>query len=87
MATIVVTTFELGAGVSSEVFADADGRYQQEVAYQQPGLLRRTTARAGDDEWCIVETWAVAVSAVAWHVSELGSMVAKVDRRSYDTLD
>ncbi len=87
MATIVVTTFELGAGISGEVFADADARYQQEVAYQQPGLLRRTTARAGDNEWCIVETWADAASAVAWHASELGSMAAKVDHRSYDTLD
>ncbi len=87
MATIVVTTFELGPGVSGEAFADADARYQQEVAYQQPGLLRRTTARADDNRWCIVETWAGSASAVAWHTSELGSMVTKAERRRYDTLD
>lgn len=87
MATIVVTTFELEAGVGIDVFTDADARYQQEVAYQLPGLLRRTTARADGNEWCVVETWADAASAVAWHTGELSSLVAKADRRSYDSLD
>ena len=87
MATIVVTTFELGPAVSDEVFAEADERYQQDVAYQQAGLLRRTTARADDHGWCIVETWAGAASTVDWQASALGSMVVNVDRRIYDTLD
>ena len=38
-------------------FAEADARYQQEVAYQQPGLLRRTTARADDGEWIVITIW------------------------------
>lgn len=87
MATIVVTTFELDAGTTPEAFTDADARYQQEVAYQLPGLLRRTTASGVDGGWCIVETWSDAASAVAWHTSELGSMAANVDRRVYGSLD
>jgi len=30
---------------------------QQEFSYQQPGLLRRTTARGDDGEWLVIELW------------------------------
>lgn len=89
MSTIVVTTFELAEGVTADAFAEADGRYQQDVAYQQPGLQRRTASVDGGTpgSWCVVETWADAASAVAWHTGELGPMVTNVDRRTYETLD
>jgi len=89
MAMIVVTTFELADGVTAEAFAEADARYQQDVAYQQPGLKRRTTAvdTEAPGVWCVVETWAGEGSPVAWDVGDLGPMVAKVDRRTYETLD
>jgi len=89
MSKIVVTTFELADGVTAKAFTEADERYQQDVAYQQPGLKRRTTATAAHSptSWCIVETWAGDGSPVAWHTEALGSMVANVDRRTYETLD
>ncbi len=88
MSTIVVTTFELADGVTAEAFVEADARYQQDVAYQQPGLKRRTTTRATDDSdaWCIVESWQVD-TAVAWHSGELAPLVTNVERRTYETLD
>lgn len=89
MSTIVVTTFELADGVTAESFTEADARYQQDVAYQQPGLQRRTTARSADDPttWCVVESWAGVDSTVAWHTGKLSALVTNADRRSYETLD
>lgn len=87
MAAIVVTTFELADGASVDGFMEADARYQQDVAYQTPGLLRRTTARSDDATWCVVEVWGERVNAVPWHDGELAAQVANVDRRTYDTLD
>lgn len=89
MSTIVVTTFELADGVTSETFVEADARYQQDVAYQQPGLKRRTTTRSTDDPatWCIVETWGGVANAPDWHSGDLAPLIANVDRRTYETLD
>ena len=89
MSTIVVTTFELGDGVESDAFVEADSRYQQDVAYQQPGLGRRTTSvgQGTPASWCIIEWWVDEDHAVAWHTSDLGSLVTNVERRSYETLD
>lgn len=89
MATIVVTTFELTDGVTAEAFTEADARYQQDVAYQQPGLLRRTTAVDAERPgvWCVVETWGDADTAAAWHTGDLAPLVSNVERRLYETLD
>ncbi len=89
MSTIVVTTFELADGVTAEAFTEADASYQQDVAYQQPGLLRRTTSRelGSSTSWCIVESWVDAAQVVAWHTDELESMVTNVQRRVFDTLE
>lgn len=89
MATIVVTTFELADGVTAEAFAEADARYQQDVAYQQPGLLRRTTAVDAETPgvWCVFETWGPVGRAVAWHTGDLAALVSKAERRVYETLD
>lgn len=89
MATIVITTFDLDDGVTVEAFVEADGRYQQEVAYQQPGLLRRTAARAvgSPGGWCVNEVWRDPANATPWHEGELGVLVTDVERVVYETLD
>lgn len=85
--TIVVTTFALTPETSVDVFVAADARFQQEVAYQQPGLRRRTTARADDGQWCVIERWAGPAGASGFSVNHLGSMVTNVDQRTYEALD
>lgn len=54
---IEITRFRLLEGVDEAEFRAADARLQMEFAYQQPGLLRRTTARGADGEWVVVDLW------------------------------
>lgn len=66
MALIEVTTFRLLAGVDDVAFLAADQRWQSEFSYQQPGLLRRTTARgvsSSEGEWVVIELWRSADDA------------------------
>jgi hypothetical protein len=49
--------FRLRAGVEEREFLQADARLQSDFAYQQPGLLRRTTARTEDGEWLVIDLW------------------------------
>ena len=65
MSVIETMTFRLAAGVERTEWAAIDARFQQEVAYQQPGLLRRTVAVAADGSWIVVTTWADGASADA----------------------
>lgn len=58
-------TFRLGDGEDEAVFIDSDKRLQAEFAYQQPGLLRRTTARDGDGNWMVIDLWDSAENADA----------------------
>ena len=55
-----IATFRLAAGTDAEAFVASDARYQCDVAYQQPGLLRRTTAHADDGGWLVVTLWSSA---------------------------
>jgi hypothetical protein len=36
---------------------------QTEFAYQQPGLVRRTTAKAADGEWVVITVWSSGAHA------------------------
>jgi hypothetical protein len=54
---IDVMRFRLGAGADDKGFREADRRVQTEVAYLEPGLVRRTTARSGGGEWIVLEIW------------------------------
>lgn len=56
--------FRLVPGCDEAEFIAADRRLQQEFAYQQPGLLRRTTAR-GADGWVVIDLWRSAADADA----------------------
>ena len=53
---VEVLTFRLAEG-EEEGFDAGDRRFTEEVAYQQRGILRRTTARGADGEWCVVTFW------------------------------
>jgi hypothetical protein len=62
---IEILRFRLAAGVDEAAFLAADRRVQQEFAYQQPGLLRRTTARGEDGGWIAIDLWRSAADADA----------------------
>ena len=57
--------FDLVEGADVEAFMEADKRVQIEFAYQQPGLLRRTTARSDRGSWLVLDIWDSAQSADA----------------------
>jgi hypothetical protein len=58
-------TFRLAAGADEDEFRAADARAQQEIAYQQRGLVRRTTARSDDGEWLVSTIWSTSADADA----------------------
>ena len=57
MSVVEITTFRLAEGMTDESFLELDRRVQTELVPNQPGFLRRTTARHGDD-WLVVTLWA-----------------------------
>lgn len=100
MAVIETMTFRLVDGADEAAFLAVDKRLQTEFAYQQPGLLRRTTARGVGDragEWVVIDLWARAEDADAcaegWDhdplAQELMSHVdpATLEVRRYTDLD
>ncbi|HET6953899.1 MAG TPA: hypothetical protein VFI47_26275 [Acidimicrobiales bacterium] len=100
MAVIETFTFRLAPGADAEAFLAADKRLQSEFAYQQPGLMRRTTARGVGDragEWIVVDLWRNAADADAAAARWGGDPAARafmdlvdgstVDVRRYADLD
>ena len=65
MSVVEVTTFRLADGVSDESFLALDKRYQTELVPNQPGFVRRTTARHGED-WLVVTLWGSDADAAAF---------------------
>ena len=55
--------FSLVEGADEDAFLAADKRVQADFAYQQPGLLRRTTARGKNDSWAVLDLWATEQAA------------------------
>jgi hypothetical protein len=47
VSIVEITTFRLAEGVTDESFLALDRRLQTELVPNQPGFLRRTTARLG----------------------------------------
>ena len=62
---IAIVTFRLAEGAAEADLLEADRDVQTEFAYQQPGLLRRTTARGADGSWLVMEIWRSAEDADA----------------------
>jgi hypothetical protein len=54
---IEILTFRLAEGADEADFLEADRDVQTEFAYQQPGLLRRTTARGADGSWLVIDVF------------------------------
>jgi hypothetical protein len=97
VAVIETMTFRLRPGVDEAEFLGVDKRLQSEFAYQQPGLVRRTTARGDGGEWVVVDVWQTADHADAmsarWDTDELAAEfmsyvgAGTVEVRRYTTLD
>jgi hypothetical protein len=66
---IEILTFRLASGVDVAEFTALDARVQTEVAYQQPGLLRRTTGRNDEGRWLILQVWSSSEAAAAGRVA------------------
>jgi heme-degrading monooxygenase HmoA len=62
---IEIETFRLAEGADDAAFREANARAQTDVAYQQPGMLRRTVARSVDGEWLVYTLWGSAELADA----------------------
>jgi hypothetical protein len=54
---VEILRFRLAPGVDDSAFRAADKQVQTEFAYQQPGLVRRTTARGRDGSWVVINVW------------------------------
>jgi hypothetical protein len=77
MAVIETMTFRLVEGADVEAFLRADKRLQSAFAYQQTGLVRRTTARgegSAAGEWIVIDLWRSAEdtdrAAARWEEDE-----------------
>jgi len=90
MAIIQNRTFRLVDGVDEAAFIAADARFQTEVAYHRPGMVRRTLARGDDGTWLVVTIWGSPADADAG-TPPSDELLAMVDRDSvrvsrYETL-
>ncbi|HWE68639.1 MAG TPA: hypothetical protein VG298_18500 [Acidimicrobiales bacterium] len=65
MSVVELTTFRLAQGANEESFLALDRRVQTELVPNQPGFMRRTTARR-DENWVVVTLWASEEAAVAF---------------------
>ncbi len=87
---IEILTFRLAEGADEVDFLAADRAVQTKFAYQQPGLLRRTTARGADGSWLVVDIWRSSEDAEAcdrvWGQDEwTGRFMSLVDDASVRT--
>jgi hypothetical protein len=97
MAVIETTTLRLADGVDDATLLAADEKVRTGFLYQQPGLVRATTARGDDGQWIVVVLWASdddadAAAARAETDPAYAALTALVDgatlhRRRYTTFD
>jgi hypothetical protein len=79
--------FRLAPNGDEAEFLAADRRLQEDFAYQQPGLLRRTTARGEDGSWVVIDLWRSPADAdacaVRWQADRVAqAFMALLDRSS-----
>ena len=94
---IEIMTFRLRPESSEAEFLAADRRVQTEFAYQQAGMIRRTTGRHPDGTWVVIDLWASPTDAAnyvdGWNrePAPIAFMAlidaASVITQSYGTLD
>ncbi|HEY3842505.1 MAG TPA: hypothetical protein VGL48_04570 [Acidimicrobiales bacterium] len=96
MSVVEITAFQLAEGADEVAFVASDRRVQTELVPNQPGFLRRTTARRGGD-WMIVTLWWSEADAVAFEATAAGHPVqvefeahikpGTIRSKRFDTLD
>ncbi len=74
MSIVEITRFRLAEGVTDESFLALDRRVQTELVPNQPGFMRRTTARHGED-WLVVTLWSSDDTAAAYQRAVEGDPV------------
>lgn len=84
---IEIMRFRLRPDADEAAFLAADKRVQEEFAYSQSGLLRRTTARGADGGWIVIDLWRSVADADAcdarWDADPVAqAFMALVDRES-----
>ena len=94
---IVLWTFRLKDGMSASDFVAANERMQTEFIYQQPGCVRRTTARGEDGGWLVMDMWdsrddaeraeALADADPVAHAADAMVDRATVNVKRFETLD
>jgi hypothetical protein len=87
---IEIMRFRLAAGAAESAFLAADGALQEEFAYHQPGLLRRTVARGDGGAWIVIDLWRSGedadASATRWDVDPVAQrFMEMVDRSTVTT--
>jgi hypothetical protein len=60
---IELMRFRLPPDGDEAAFLAVDRRVHEEFAYQQPGLLRRTTARGENGGWIVICVWRSSADA------------------------
>ena len=78
MAVIETTAFRLRDGADEDAFVAADAAVQTGFVYCQPGLVRRTTARADDGNWIVVTLWETSAAAEASAATQAGDPAVAV---------
>jgi heme-degrading monooxygenase HmoA len=96
MSVVEVTTFALAKGANEEAFLVLDRRVQTELIPNQPGFMRRTTARRGD-RWAVLTLWGSEEQAAAFEAVNYNHPIqvefdghletGSVETHRYDTLD
>jgi heme-degrading monooxygenase HmoA len=80
VSIVEVTSFRLAEGVTDASFLALDRRLQTELVPNQPGFLRRTTARHGG-EWLVVTLWCTEDAAGAFErVAEAHPLQVEFER-------
>lgn len=84
---IEIMRVRLAPGVDETEFLKIDKTFQEEFAYQQAGLLRRTTARGANGTWIVIDLWRSEADADAcaaiWDEAALPrQFMSLVDRSS-----
>jgi hypothetical protein len=93
---IEITTFRLNAETDTETFRALDQRAQVEFYYQQPGLIRRTTAVDKTGRWVTITHWdsdvaasvaasAAATAMVGADAGPLAEMIALIMQTSVES--
>ena len=92
-----ILRFKLSPDADVADFMQADKCVQTDFAYQQRGMVRRTTARGDDGRWVVIDLWQSEADAdrcdAAWRDDpKAAEFMRHVDRSSvtserFETLD